>query len=217
MKKTILFATAMMVAVFANAQHVTPLDSITEFQLDSMRITYANNAAGLLMELQALQASVEADAQKLKDSEKQVKEETAYSKSLAKYAKAGISALSSLEKSYNSDITGLQKLRGVIDEELTTIHKLTTIKDDHIQKLEEDLNSQTSPIGERINNLQSELKNIAQRKAGLAEQQNALAIYDQEIQNKAASLKTMQAQVKLNKDAIKNELKVAKVAAKVQK
>ena len=53
----------MMVAVFASAQHVTPLDSITEFQLDSMRITYANNAAGLLMELQALQASVEADAQ----------------------------------------------------------------------------------------------------------------------------------------------------------
>lgn len=217
MKKTILFAAAMMVAVFANAQHVTPLDSITEFQLDSMRITYVNNAAGLLLELQALQAAVEADVQKLKDAEKQLKEETAYSKSLAKYAKSGISALAGIEKSYNTDISGLQKLRGVLDEELTTIHKLTTIKDDHIQKLEESLKSQITPIGEQINNLQTELKNIAQRKASLTEQQNALAIYDQEIQNKGAQLKTLQAQVKLNKDAIKDELKVAKVAAKVQK
>lgn len=217
MKKTILFAAAVMVAVFANAQHVTPLSPITEFQLDSMRITYANNAAGMLIDLQALQVSVDADIQRLKDSEKQLKEEITYSKSLVKYTKSGIAALTGLEKSYNADITGLQKLRGVLDEELTTIHQQTSIKDDHILNLEETLTSQIASIGERINNLQVELTNIAQHKSDLTAQQNALTIYDQEIQNKGTELKAMQEKTKFNKEAIKNELKVAKIAAKVQK
>ena len=218
MKKMLTFAAALLAAVAMNAQHVTPLDTLTtSIQMDSLRVMYATNAAGMLVELNALQASIEADAKMLKDAEKQLKEEASYAKSLAQYMKTSQSVLSALEKSYNAALKSLQQQHGAIDELLSDMHKLNTIEDNHKDSLEKDLHIQNRQVAECINNATNRLKAITAQNKNILDQQNALTIYEQEIKNKEAELKALQEKHKVNKDAIKNEIKAAKAAVKAQK
>lgn len=213
-----ILAATMLAAVAMNAQHVTPLDTLsTTFQMDSMRVMYANNAAGFVTELTALQTNLERDGKMLKDAEKQLKEEQSYSKSLAKYAKTAQSVLSGMEKNYSAAEKLLKQQQGAASELLSATRQLTLVEDDSKQKMQEDMTQQNQQVSECLNTVNARIRSIAAQTQYVQTLQNNLAVYDQEIKNKTNDLKALQADLKLKKDAIKNELKAAKANAKVQK
>ena len=218
MKKIFLFAAAMMAAVAMNAQKVTPLEELkAQFQLDTMRVIYANNPAGMLVELQTIQETQKADAQMLKDAAKQLKDETAYSKSLAKYAKTSLKAAQSLQKNYTSEQKSLQSAQQAVNDLQNDLLQYTSIQDEHKDKMNNDIREQNSQINQCLNNVNDLLRNINTQEQYLNNQINALAQYDADIKTKSEKLKEMQAIQKENEKQIKDELKVWKAAAKAQK
>lgn len=218
MKKLFVFAATVLAAVAMNAQHVTPLDTLSaKFQLDSMRVKYVNNAAAMVVELNVLQSAIEADGKMLKEAEKQLKEEQTYSKNLAKYAKTALSVVSSMQKAYGTEDKALQQQQKAISDMQSAIHQLNLVKDDSKTKMQEDLNQQNQQVSECLNTVNARMRTMAAQTQYAQTLQNNLAIYDQEIKNKAADLKVLQEEYKVKKDAIKNELKAAKANAKAQK
>lgn len=218
MKKMFIFAATMLAAVAMNAQHVTPLDTLsTKFVLDSMRITYANNAAAFVIELTALQTSLERDGKMLKEAEEQIKEEQNYSKNIAKYTKTAQSILNSMQKTYSAEEKLLKQQQGACSDLQSAIHQLNLVKDNSKAKLQEDLTRQTQQLSECLNVVNTRLKSLAAQTQYVQTLQNNMAVYDQELKNKAADLKVLQNEYNTKKEAIKKELTGAKANAKVQK
>ena len=218
MKKIFLFAAAMMAAVAMNAQKVAPLPELSaQFQLDTMRVIYANNPTGMLAELQTLQEATKADAQMLKDAAKQLKEETAYSKSLAKYAKTGLKELKNLQKSYTDEQKALQNIQKAVDELQADILNYNTIVDEHKTTMDNDTRLQDRQITQNLNDVNNLLRNLNNQEQYLNSLVNALVQYDADVKTKGEQLKTMQTTQKENEKQLKDENKVWKAAAKAQK
>lgn len=218
MKKTFLFVAALLATVAMNAQHVTPLGSLSaDFQLDTMRVLYANNAVGMVEELNIINTAMEADSKMLKDAEKQLKQEGDYAKELAKYAKAAQSAIKNMEKTYNSELKALQAIQKSLDDMQSALPKLNMVVDEHKSMMDHDVRIQSKQVAQSISDINNLLRHIVAQNQYTEKLQNNLSVYNEEIKNKGAQLKVLQERQKANKEAVKKEMTAAKAAVKAQK
>ena len=97
MKKVMLFAAAMLAAISLSAQSVTPISmKLTEYKLDSLRVEHANHPEALLAALLQIEVAQKQDADELKNLQKQLKDEKAFSKERASLLKESDKAMKSL-------------------------------------------------------------------------------------------------------------------------
>jgi len=214
MKKFFLAVIFLGATMMVSAQHVNPLDSLsTNLQIDSMRIRFASDAAGMVAALQMVEGSMQMDDRMLKDAQRQLKDETAYAKSLENYLKTSKGVLENLQKAYDSDIKDLNKMQSATNDQLNALHKLSMEDQDYKSEMESRLNGYLTTIHDAMDRISAASRGIDDQLQDVTQQQTNLDIFNQEIATKQEQLKAMQEQHKANKETVKNELKVWKKLA----
>jgi len=215
MKKSILALAVLAMSMGLSAQHVSPLNiELVQFSLDSMRTQYANNLAMYKSELQRIQDVQDANKKALSDAAKELKDEKIHAKDVAAYLKQKESTYTSLQKLYNSEQDKLCDMRETIEKQTTRIQKTTRLTSETRDNNRKELEAEKSNIERSIKEVEGRLKNIAKIIEKLPDEQEALAAFNLEIQNKETDLKQLQATQKTNVSTIKAELKTVKAAIK---
>lgn len=215
MKKSILALAVLAMSMGLSAQHVSPLNiELVQFSLDSMRTQYANNLAMYKSELQRIQDVQDANKKALSDAAKELKDEKIHAKDVAAYLKQKESTYTSLQKLYNSEQDKLCDMRETIEKQTTRIQKTTRLTSETRDNNRKELEAEKSNIERSIKEVEGRLKNIAKIIEKLPDEQEALAAFNLEIQNKETDLKQLQATQKTNASTIKAELKTVKAAIK---
>ena len=215
MKKSILALAVLAMSMGLSAQHVSPLNiELVQFSLDSMRTQYANNLAMYKSELQRIQDVQDANKKALSDAAKELKDEKIHAKDVAAYLKQKESTYTSLLKLYISEQDKLCDMRETIEKQTTRIQKTTRLTSETRDNNRKELEAEKSNIERSIKEVEGRLKNIAKIIEKLPDEQEALAAFNLEIQNKETDLKQLQATQKTNASTIKAELKTVKAAIK---
>lgn len=215
MKKSILALAVLAMSMGLSAQHVSPLNiELVQFSLDSMRTQYANNLAMYKSELQRIQDVQDANKKALSDAAKELKDEKIHAKDVAAYLKQKESTYTALQKLYNSEQDKLCDMRETIEKQTTRIQKTTRLTSETRDNNRKELEAEKSNIERSIKEVEGRLKNIAKIIEKLPDEQEALAAFNLEIQNKETDLKQLQATQKTNVSTIKAELKTVKAAIK---
>ncbi len=215
MKKSILALAVLAMSMGLSAQHVSPLNiELAQFSLDSMRTQYANNLAMYKSELQRIQDVQDANKKSLSDAAKELKDEKIHAKDVAAYLKQKESTYTALQKLYNSEQDKLCDMRETIEKQTTRIQKTTRLTSETRDNNRKELETEKSNIERSIKEVEGRLKSIAKIIEKLPDEQEALAAFNLEIQNKETDLKQLQATQKTNVSTIKAELKTVKAAIK---
>lgn len=218
MKKVMLFAAAMVAAISLSAQSVTPISmKLTEYKLDSLRVEHANHPEALLAALLQIEVAQKQDADELKNLQKQLKDEKAFSKERASLLKESNKAMKSLQKNAQNSHKTLTSLRNRMEKSYRTIQKQsmldaelkeTTINSimDHKDLIEKDIDVASS----QINGFSKQESTIANNLANLTN-------FDAAVASKEVEYKNLETKHKANVAEIKAQIKAAKEAVKAAK
>ncbi len=218
MKKIGILMSALALACSLSAQHVSPIAvQLAQFQLDSMRVQYANDLPMYKSELQRIQLTQDANKSALASAQKELKEEKAHAKRLASYLKDKQSAYSSLLRSCENEEKVLKKMEDNINGQLQKTQKSILLNGDTRNDHSVNLTNEKQEVTRALSDVAFRLKNLNKVLAAIPAEQKALANYNLEIQNKEVDLKQLQQTHKTRVATVKSELKTVKASIKAAK
>lgn len=209
MKKSIIFAFFIMLAVSLSAQHVSPISfSLTEFNLDSLRTQY--DGASYLLELQRLDKLLKDDTKTLKDAQSQFKDEKDYYKQMTVFVDKTEDSFKNLQALAHKESDELNSLKDIIDKQLRSLNSIGQLNADTRKKVSGILQVQRNGADSAINATTIRLTQIANHLAQLRQARTDLMVFNSELTNKETDLKQIETALKMRRDIIKSETKDAK-------
>lgn len=214
MKKILLFAATLVVAMSLNAQHVTPLKvKMVEVRLDSLRALYTDKSE-YLVQLQHLELDMNGNAESLKQAHRQLDDEKAYSKCIADYVKYATKVLKTYEKGCKDNINDLRDMQKTIDNQTAVSKGLSLVTHDSRPKFIEHMANERKETEIEVGRMEKMIKTLEKQLARINVITEGLNLYNTEIQNKSNDLALKDNQFKLNMDALKQEMKNVKAEIK---
>lgn len=209
MKKTFFFALFAMLTLSLSAQHVTPLKvKITEFNLDSLRAQYQGQS--YLLELQRLENLMKDDAKMLKDVQGQLKAEKDFQKQMLNYVDKAEASFKNLQDLSQKELDELAKIKENADKQLRAINSSSLLNEETREKALDQLQNQRRGLDGAINATTNRQTQLANHPVQLQQMRTDLMVYSNEIINKEADIKQLEASLKNKREVIKTEMKNVK-------
>ena len=209
MKKSIFLALFAMLSVSLSAQHVTPLNiHITDFNFDSLRAQYQGQS--YLLELERLEKLMKDDAKKLKDVQGQLKAEKDFQKQMMAYVDKAEASFKNLQTLSQKELDELAKIKENADKQLRAINNTSLLNEETREKALDQLQNQRRGLDGAINATTNRQTQLANHPMQLQQMRTDLMVYSNEIINKEADIKQLEASLKNKREAIKAEVKNVK-------
>ncbi len=218
MKKIVLFAAALMVALTVNAQMIAPLQiELVKYDLDSIRLRSVNNPNALLAELQTIEAEQGNVTQAIKQAGKQLKQEKTYLKEFNALLGKVDKSLHAVDKNFQSTNKTLISLRNASESTYSDIQKLDMLtsyaKDTSLHVIAEE----KKLVEGGISTSAEYMRQIAMQYNTITKEKAILQQLTAEVASKEAQLKSLEAQHKNEMAGIKAQIKAAKEMVKASK
>lgn len=215
MRKLIFFFVFAASCVCASAQHASPLPVMTSvFCLDSLRAEYASNPTALVSALMTIQHRQAADEQLLAEAARVLKDERAFGKQLVVYLKTAEQFLGEMNRAYDMQSKAIESHKELISTQGYNLAKAPFLpvdtRDGYIALLHGDrsnMDAMLDRLDECHNYCTREASNLRAIAAGLS-------AFELELQNKGIELERLNAELKANKEVVKDAIKAAKAAAR---
>lgn len=209
MKKSIILALFMTLAVSLSAHHVTPITvNLTEFNLDSLRAQYSGSS--YLLELQRLDKLMKDDTKALKDAQVQLKAEKDYYKQMSSYIDKAESSFKSLQTYSQKELDEINKLKDQADKQIRTLNSSSQINPDTRKKALDILLEQRKGLEEAVTGTTKRQTEYSSHPTELQKIRTELMVLNNELTNKETDLKQMEATLKSRREIIKSEMKNVK-------
>lgn len=209
MKRTLIFSILLSMTLSLSAQHVTPLNiNLTEYNLETLRSEYAGSA--YLVELQRLDKLLKDDTKALKDAQAQLKAEKDYLKQMTAYVDKADKAFKNLQTYSQKEIDELGKLKENVEKQIRSINSTNQLNEETRAKSLDQLQTQRRGLEGAINATTNRQSQLANHPVMLQQIRTDLMVYNNEVINKEADLKQLEANLKTRRDIIKSETKNVK-------
>ena len=209
MKKTFFFALFAMLTLSMSAQHVTPLNlHMTEFNLDTLRSLYQGQS--YLLELERLEKLMKDDAKALKDAQNQLKTEKDFQKQMMAYVDKAEASFKNLQSLSQKELDELAKIKENADKQLRFINSTSQLSEETREKALDQLQNQRRGLDGAINATTNRQSQLANHPVQLQQMRTDLMVYSNEIINKEADIKQLEASLKNKREVIKTEMKNVK-------
>lgn len=217
MKKLFFLASAALLSLALNAQHVNPLNiTLVEYDLAALR-TENPDLTQYLAVLQHIRLDQDAVSNQMKNTEKELKEEQAHLKSLGVCIDESKSTMDNLAKLYQSEKKSLDALNKTYDKQASSARKSSRLEEETRSRFLEFLNERQDIIKDAQKDLDSRMRHIENLRPQVTQANTILQQFTVEIQQKELDLKQLQATHKARVEAVKAEVKNVEAQIKAAK
>lgn len=210
MKKVFFFVFAAC-CMTAAAQHVVPVNiQVVDLKLDSLRALYQTEPTMYRASLDVLSQQLAKNAEELKTAKAQLKAEQTHAKQMQTSLKEAVKMTASLKKLYGQEEKELKSMQKVVEGQQRNLSKQMDLSESARNEYTRFLDTQQKELGYSIREVADRQRSITDLETSIQNGQTGLHTYLQELQQKAAQVATVEAQLKERTAILKTEQKSAK-------
>lgn len=210
MRKIFLMAFVAL-GMSAMAQHVTPLNiQLAELKLDSLRTLYISEPTMYRASLEVVAQNMAKSAEEIKAAKAELKVEQSHAKEMGNSLKGATKMANSLKKLYAKEEGELKSMQKVVEKQQKTLGKQKELSQDNKDSYNKFLEKQQKELGYSLRDVADRQRAIADLESTIQNSQTGLQTYNQELQQKATELATIEATYKERLATLKAEQKTAK-------